>query len=365
MRIDTDTMIEALEEISRIPELKKAIDNSIERNNFSMKALEEDSPYNYSSRLSDVVNNIRSDCSTLSVLHGVSLDSIDIYVSLDKKVIAKIPFYYRDYYKIKTLVPQGNKNFFLLDGSTFRKAYDDMNSEVISFLSQYKELFPESSKKFIANKNKTINDKPKITLTALRNDFDTRVFANSFPKEPDMKFIRKYLDIFTSEVSKYSSEYGLNLVFFLKALDLKYPKHDNERLLKFEHKVYLQLFKNFDTLTGWHHSNRDDASVFYQILDQILSNEKLLDFFFDKLNNKTSKMARLFARYPKNDRHSEISRLISIAELTNNMISNSLKFENCSSELQELLIKENLTCECDIDFKTINKNIKNKPKQDF
>lgn len=354
-KLDCD--ISYLQSISNIPKLKNDLEDMLKKNNFSMKEIKESStPDNI--LLASIVNHIESCSIRLAKEYEVSIHAINAFLSLDKAVIGKIPYSCRGAFNA-TIHIQLASNKFVLHGGSVQQAYKKMHKEVISFLNKYIDLLPDSTKKFVQTKNKEIDSKPELDISSLKNEFTLKAFCNALPKKLDVNFLTGHYEQLENQAGLGSIENVLNAILFHKAISLKYISSDNKGFRTLQKRISLSIYRAFDTIFyTWTYGRHYNDDPIYNLIDQIVLNEELLDFFFFKVKNRTAPISLLFANFAKTNEQKELANDIMNLTLQKDMKDSSLPFEDCSVELQQMLLKELKNSDMGISFKYIKKNLK-------
>lgn len=356
--IESDKLLNHLKVVCENKVFRDRLDKLISSYNFSLKELKEANTNIYS-YTRGTIGKIVSDINSLCLKYNIDKNAAYSYASFDKSVIAKLDFSYRAPLNVFLNLYIDNKRF-TLHGSTCKKAFDTINDEVIYFLTENADLFPNSTKKFIKSKADKLSDSPKVKLKLLKNDFETKIFSNSLSAEPDTVFIKRYVAFLKDSGSLYTSDTVISLIFLAKALHLKYPDSDNKQLKSIKKSLFSNIFKGFANLFDYWEYHRDEKS-FFVALDQILGNSELLDYFFSKFTatDRVNKVSQFFAKYAISDSQKIAAEKILINSLKKDMRSNVLKYEDCPSDLQKYLFEEFCKKDFYYDYDNINSNLKN------
>ncbi len=354
-KIDSD--ISLLKSIDKIPELKKELEELLKSNTFSMKDIKE-SKESESVQFGHIVNHIESCVIRLAKKFEVKVSALKVFLSLDKSVIGKIPFAHRGAFN-NTIHIQLASSKFVLHGGSISNAYSKMHKEVIDFLNQNIELLPEASKKFIKAKNKIIDSKPDLDITSLKNDFSVKAFINALPKDMDVNFLTGLYEQLENRRNLSTVDEVANAVLFHKAICLKYNASKNKGFAALKKRIALGVYRAFDTIFyTWSYSKHVENDPIYNLIDRIIENDDMLDFFYFKVKNRNAPISVLFANFAKTEQQKKLAEEIWALTLKKDLREARLPFEECSSELQNMLLKELKESDMGISFKVIKKNLK-------
>lgn len=358
MYYDSDSQFEHLKELANSPELKADIEKIIDKHNFVQKDVITPTDKAWGN-LQAIHSDLRKDLIALAKAHKTTYDTVITYMSLDKKITPKFSYWYHSDFE-EGFHFDNNGDNFILRGSSVKKAFDCMFQPAIEFLLEHIDSLPESTKKYVLKRNKEAGDKDKIKLKVINNDFEAKLLSQSFPKIPDVAFLKKYFDFLKNEFKSRILNGSVCFVFFAKAIDMKYAEHNDEALNKLQKSVYIAIEKEFKSLfDGWRYGDRfiDDLS---KTFDQILLNEKLADFFFTRLsqNGKNSLLGLFFSKYAKNELQKEASEKILTATLRSEMNNNTIKYDELPIEIQKYFYDEFCKRDYGINFDKMNEKLK-------
>lgn len=358
MYYDFDMAFEHLKELAQSPELKKDIEECIAKHNFSLKEVTEEFDRAWEN-LEAIHNKVRKELMQIAKDHNTSYDTIVTYLSLEKNFIPKFSQWYGSDFD-EGFYFKNNGGDFILKGATCKKAFDCMFQPAIDFLLENIDALPESTKKYVLKRSNEAADRAKVKLSVVNNDFEAKLLSNSFTDIPDVVFLKKYFEFLKNEFSSFLLNGCVSFVFFAKAINMKYPNHNNEALKKLQKSLNITIHKEFKSLfDDWRYGDRSSEALF-KSFDQILINEKLADFFFTRLseNDKTSLMALLFSKYAKNDLQKEARDKILLNALKKELNTNTIKFEEYPEDMQTFLFNEFSNRDYDINFQKLNDNLK-------
>ena len=307
MRDKLKEQIDILENIYKNKELRSKLEALIKENNFKTSDINNSSAAHKS--YDGIVSNLDAELRALSFEYNdFGNYHMRLYLSLDKTVIGKIPSHSKGFFDIFLSLFDEENSIFLLNGSTFQKAFNSMNSYAIDFIIQHKHLFPDSTQNFIKNKLKSPESKVKIKLKDIQNNFQAKLLSNTFPKIPDQPGLLRYMDFLKSRNRNIDkSTEALNYLFFYKALKIAYgPLLNDLKFKTLKTRLLTAIYTSFYDICTFH-SIGMDSKIFYTVFNEIFNDDELFNYFIDKFakKNTTNKVSHLFAKFAQTEYQKE------------------------------------------------------------
>lgn len=352
--------ISYLKEVSSNDKLVSEIEDFFNKNNFTIKQYNQFNGYPYEF-FDPIVDKVNKEITKLSNQYGIDEKGIYFYFCMEKDFIGKINNNFWNPFNAGFTFKINDYEILVLNGSNCRYPYDNMHEEGIELFNSVLEYLPKSTKKFVENRKNTAKSNSKFKMEAISNDFQCRIFTSSLAEVPDTVLLKRYFNFLKSTDTTWSCSLAVSYIYFVKAINLKYPNNTDKKLVSFKNSLYVntfnQFYNSFNRYTWLNTSNKKD---FYLSLDLLLEDVDLMKFFFDRLiaKDSKSKLCQLFTNFGKMSEFEDKARELLETVLQKEMKVCHFNIEDMSSELKELFLKEASLKEFDVDFKEVAKNLK-------
>ncbi len=272
--------IDCLREIKINPIIKSKIDSFI---------VNKASLFNGSigwGRVGQITTSIGDDLDKLNTqliqTYNIDKRSAGLYISLDKRLYHKLHFIHRknisEGLKFTSDFDTPEYSNFVLTCEEFKNVYKNNMKNIIEFLEENVEVFPDNFVKYILNKKKERANINKIE--GINNDFQRKIFANDLGDKPTKAKIEANLK-FINNINDFEEKYS-SLFYFHKVIREAEVRAnlDKDAILN---KISSYFYKLFLSTFGFGMSN--PIAHLQKMIDFMSKDADFTDFIFKQTSN--------------------------------------------------------------------------------